>query len=90
MWNKLAVSSCAWKASETVLLFSNPGLKREKGGTLTIESKTHVDVDPHMVDALWLRKFAQNLTKRQHVNPGFPDGCKHRALPVLAYGETID
>lgn len=36
-------------------------------------ASTHVDVDPCMVDATWLREFAARLTKREHVNPPFPE-----------------
>lgn len=66
------MSSSAWKVSSTILLMSSPGLKTEGRPTLTIDTKTHVDIDPCMTDAFWLRKFAQNLTKREHVNPPFP------------------
>ena len=40
---------------------------------LSIGPITHVDVDPVMRDAEWLRGFAQKMTTREHVNPEFPD-----------------
>lgn len=82
LWNSVAVSSCAWRAYETILLFSNPGFKNARRCTLAIETKTHVDVDPYMTDAFWLRKFAQNLTKREHVNPPFPEGGNYQLLSI--------
>ena len=76
MWNCLTVSSCAWRPSETILLVSNPGHKQEGAQVLTVEAKTHIDIDPCMADARWLRKFTQNLTERGHVNQAFPEGRK--------------
>ena len=76
LWNCIAVSACAWKASDTILLLSNPGFKGAGRPILTVDTKTHVDIDPYMTDAFWLRRFAENLTKREHVNPPFPEGGK--------------
>ena len=45
---------------------------------MSITSTTHVDVDPKMNDAVWLRKIAQRLTKRESVNPGVEEGGKFR------------
>ena len=36
-----------------------------------------------MTDALWLRKFAQNLTRREHVNPPFPRESVQRRGPAV-------
>lgn len=41
---------------------------------LSLNANTRVDTDPNMSDALWLRALAQRLTKKEHVNPPFPDG----------------
>ena len=41
---------------------------------MSITSVTHVDVDPRMNDAVWLRKIAQRLTKRECVNPAVEEG----------------
>lgn len=73
LWAQLASSPSSWKTSETILLLTNPGFKDERQPTIVVESKTHVDVDPCMEDADWLRTFAQRLTKREHINPSFPD-----------------
>ena len=32
-----------------------------------------MDIDPAFNDAVWLRAFAQRLTKKDHVNPPFPE-----------------
>lgn len=44
--------------------------------TLSLTQGTHVDVDPLMVDAYWLRANAQRLVRREHVNQPFPEGGK--------------
>ena len=55
---------------------SSPGYKGGGRPTLNVDTRTHVDVDPYMTDAFWLRRYAGNLTKREHVNPPFPEGGK--------------
>jgi len=73
LWGHVAASASSWKASDTILLLSNPGFKGDRRPTLSIGTETHVDVDPHMSDAYWLRSFAQRLIKREHVNQPFPE-----------------
>ncbi len=73
LWGRVAASANLWKASDTILLLSNPGFKDDTKPTLSINTETHIDVDPHMSDAYWLRGFAQRLTKREHVNQPFPE-----------------
>ncbi len=53
---------------------TNPSFRGDKRPTLSLSQGTHVDVDPCMVDAHWLRGHAQRLMKREHVNEPFPDG----------------
>lgn len=79
LWGRVAASASLWKASDTILLLSNPCFKGDRKPTLSIGTETHVDVDPHMSDAYWLRGFAQRLTKREHVNQPFPEDS---ALPL--------
>ncbi|KAI9752989.1 MAG: hypothetical protein M1835_001055 [Candelina submexicana] len=74
LWNSTAFSASRWKPSETVLLISSPGWKIDRKAHLSLNGNTHVDVDPCMADADWLRAFAQRLTKREHVNQPFPHG----------------
>ena len=69
----MTLSASLWKASDTILLLSNPGFKDDRKPALSIGTETHIDVDPHMDDACWLRGFAQKLTKREHVNQPFPE-----------------
>ena len=73
LWGSMTTSASFWKASDTVLLLSNPGFKDDRKPTLSIGTETHIDVDPHMSDAVWLRGFAQKMTKREHVNQPFPE-----------------
>ena len=79
LWSSAAASASSWKASNTILLLSNPGLKGQGRPTITVEQNTYVDVDPFMADAFWLRSFGQSLTKREHVNPAFPENGKTMA-----------
>ncbi len=53
---------------------TNPSFRGDRRPTLSLSQGTHVDVDPSMDDAYWLRGHAQRLTKREHVNEPFPDG----------------
>lgn len=80
LWARVASSASSWIPSHTILLLTNPGFKDNRRPTIILESKTHVDVDPCMADAEWLRNFAQRLTKREHVNPPFPENCMLHGL----------
>ena len=73
LWEALVGSAATWKPSHTVLLLSNPGYRGDYKGSLSINAETIVDVDPAMYDADWLRRHAQKLAKRDHVNPPFPE-----------------
>ena len=76
LWGPLCSSSAYWKTSHTILLITRPGLYGEGRALLSLTNNTHVDVDPFMIDAYWLRGHAQRLTKREHVNQPFPKGGK--------------
>ncbi|KAF2659653.1 hypothetical protein K491DRAFT_755187 [Lophiostoma macrostomum CBS 122681] len=67
-------SASHWQPSHTILLISHPGWRIDRTTRLSLNGNTRIDVDPDMADALWLRALAQRLTKREHVNPPFPDG----------------
>lgn len=73
-WGRTAASVSYWKASYTVLLISNASFRAGRRPTLSLTQGTHVDVDPCMDDAYWLRGHAQRLVKREHVNQPFPEG----------------
>lgn len=78
LWGCVAGSASAWKPSSTVLLLSNPALKVYTRPALSLTAETHVEIDPDIWDAGWLREYAQNLTKRDHVNPPFPENRMRR------------
>ncbi|ORY19497.1 hypothetical protein BCR34DRAFT_620953 [Clohesyomyces aquaticus] len=67
-------SASSWKPSHTVLLITNPGWKIDRVAKLSLSANTRVDVDPDIKDAMWLRVFAQRITKKEHINPPFSDG----------------
>ncbi|KAK4695537.1 hypothetical protein P7C71_g2230, partial [Lecanoromycetidae sp. Uapishka_2] len=73
LWGRTCNSASYWKASQTVLLITNPSFKGDRRPTLSLNQSTHVDVDPLMTDAYWLRGYAQRLTKRECVNLPFPE-----------------
>ena len=72
LWGRTAASAAYWKTSSTILLVSNASFRNERKPTISLSQATHVDVDPCMEDAYWLRGYAQRLTKREHVNQPFP------------------
>ncbi|KAL8841516.1 MAG: hypothetical protein Q9170_000899 [Blastenia crenularia] len=71
---RVAKSAAYWKATQTILLLSNPGFKADKKPTLCVNSRTHIDVDPCMPDAKWLKDFAESLTAREAVRVLYPEG----------------
>ncbi|KAF1989878.1 hypothetical protein K402DRAFT_370693 [Aulographum hederae CBS 113979] len=74
LWGATAASASVWQTSNTVLLITNPGWRIERKTTISLTANTFVDVDPDIPDADWLRGFAQRLTRREHVNPPWPEG----------------
>lgn len=74
LWGAMCGSSAAWRPSYTVLLISQPLFRGDWRPNIGLKPGTHVDVDPLINDAIWLRGHAQRLTKREHVNQAFPDG----------------
>ncbi len=73
LWGAMCASCLVWKPSYTILLISHPMFRGDRRPTIGLKPETHVDVDPLINDALWLRGHAQRLTKREHVNQPFPD-----------------
>ncbi|KAL8971056.1 MAG: hypothetical protein Q9183_001232, partial [Haloplaca sp. 2 TL-2023] len=74
LWGRATASAPDWKPYRTILLLSSPGLRADKGPTLSINFATQVDVNPHIKDAEWLRSYAQRVTMREAVNVPFPQG----------------
>jgi hypothetical protein len=73
LWGSSIFSAAPWKPSITVLLLSNPGWRIDRRAWISLTSNTIVDVDPALADTNWLRTFAQRMTRREHVNPPFPN-----------------
>ena len=86
LWGCVARSASAWKPSRTVLLLSNPALKEYTRPSLSLTAETLVEIDPAIADAEWLRKYAQNLTKREHVNPPYPENGGLRGHCLCSVG----
>jgi len=74
LWGAALVSVDSWQPSGTVLLLTNAGFSPGHQSSVSLQANTFVDVDPLVDDAVWLRKYAQKLTKRDHVNPEAPEG----------------
>ena len=84
LWGRATASTCDWKTSYTILLISNPTFRHDRRPIIWLSQDTHVDVDPCMEDAYWLRGHAQRVAKREHVNQPFPvDGAPLEAYTVL-------
>ncbi|GAB7350408.1 hypothetical protein MBLNU459_g1024t1 [Dothideomycetes sp. NU459] len=79
LWGNAAASAAGWKPSWTVLLITKPGYNTVQPKWLSLTSDTLVDVDPAIPDVAWLRKFAEKITRRTHVNQDFPNDVM---LPV--------
>ena len=85
LWGTLIHSIESWRASFTVLLLSGPILHTSRQRTsISLNASTFVDVDPDFRDAHWLRKSAQRLIKREHVNLPFPEGGRSAVSPTQA------
>lgn len=68
--------------SKTVLLISIPGWRIDRIAKLSLNGNSRIDIDPNMGDARRLRALAQRLTKKEHVNPPFPD------IDTSGYGDA--
>jgi hypothetical protein len=73
LYGGLCDSASVFHPSKTVLLLSNPGWRIEKTAKLSLNANSRIDIDPDLGDARRLRALAQRLTKKDHVNPPFPD-----------------
>lgn len=94
LWGCAVTSASAWQTSSTVLLFTNAACRVDRGVWMSLTANTFVDVDPDIPDATWLRRFAHELTRRQHVNPAFPFECEYsdsslfiRAMVAVPFSE---
>lgn len=76
LWEGLIESAKEWLPGKTILLISNPGYQMLPSGKgcLRLQCSTLVDVDPDFPDANWLKKYAEDLTKRESLCLEFPEG----------------
>lgn len=74
LWGTAVASTNPWQPSVTILLITNAGFSENRQPDVSLLANTFVDVDPCIDDAVWLRKFARKLTKKDHVNPEPPKG----------------
>lgn len=75
LWGTASGSAAVWRPSQTVLLITSPGWRFEHKLSISLTADTYVDVDPDIPDTAWLLKFADGITKREHVNQLFPSDC---------------
>jgi hypothetical protein len=73
LYDALCASASSFHPSKTILLISNPGWRIDTTAKLSLNATSRVDIDPDLRDAQHLLRLAQRLTKREHVNPCFPD-----------------
>ncbi len=73
LWASATSSASTWKPSETVLLITNPGWRIDRRVWISLTANTMVDIDPCINDTNWLRRFAQRLTRRECVQPMWPN-----------------
>ena len=67
------VSAEKWTPSRTILLISNANLDNGRKPYITLSSSSFIDIDPEFEDAFWLRNWAINFAKHQHINPRVPE-----------------
>ncbi|RFU33351.1 Acting on ester bonds protein, partial [Scytalidium lignicola] len=74
LWGEMIESAKEWQAGKTILLLSNPSytIGFAKKGDLGIKQSTMVEVEPDFPDAVWLRKYAARLRKKESLAVKFP------------------
>jgi len=94
LWGATLASVDPWQPSSTILLITNPSLRPDRIPTISMVATTYVDIDPNIPDADYVRRYAQSLTKRDHVNPPFPKGgqpgcCKKARLNIADFKQCL-
>ena len=75
LWDYATEALRYWKAGETVLLLSNPDVKRDGGRErLTMGPTTCLQIDPDFHLAVELRTWAKAKRMEESVNIPFPEG----------------
>lgn len=73
LWDIATISAGYWTPSQTVLLITNASFSADRGPTVSLGNNTLVDVDPAIAQTRTIRRFAEDLTRKKHVNPPFPN-----------------
>lgn len=79
LWDMTASSGAAWEPSKSVLLITSPTYNTVQKNSLSLSAVSLVEVDPDVPDATWLRRYAERLAKKRHVNQAFPPGGTYSA-----------
>jgi hypothetical protein len=81
LWETQTKSTASWIPDTTILLLTSPRWKpwnrptdttSQAKGSIGIDQKTLVEVNPNFSDAAWLRKWAKDRTKKEAVGTDFP------------------
>ena len=81
IWTSLFLDSTEiWTPLQTLLLITNPRRDLSHQYQISTDATSFIEVDPICEDAQWLRSFAHNLTKRQHVNLRVPEESKSSSI----------
>ena len=81
LWETQTKSTASWTPETTILLLTSPKWKpwnrptdsaSEAKGSIALDHRTLVEVDPDFDDATWLRRWADNRTKKDVVGLKFP------------------
>ncbi|KAF1350721.1 hypothetical protein BDV97DRAFT_154736 [Delphinella strobiligena] len=93
LWDMTASSGAAWEPSKSVLLITSPTYNTVQKNSLSLSAVSLVEVDPDVPDATWLRRYAERLAKKRHVNQAFPPGVRAEELknaPIRALYTLAD
>ncbi|EDN91607.1 hypothetical protein SS1G_01010 [Sclerotinia sclerotiorum 1980 UF-70] len=73
-WSDLIESVKEWQPGKSILLISNPMHKLDYGGkgVIAFGRNTMVDVEPEFPDAIWLKKWAIGLLRKESIGITFP------------------
>lgn len=66
LWNELCSSADSWIAGKTILMITNPALKKSAWTTqsaLQMGASSMIEIDPDHEDAEWLRRYADCTLK---------------------------
>ncbi|KAH6665918.1 hypothetical protein F5X68DRAFT_250020 [Plectosphaerella plurivora] len=81
LWETQTKSTTSWIPETTILLLTSPKWKpwnrptdsaSEAKGSIALDHRTLVEVDPDFEDAAWLRRWAENRTKKDVISLKFP------------------